>query len=153
MINHICHDLFFCNLEASKYLKQNIFWVLINRNKITNGLYKEFCELWLQICFISQLDHLPKIIVKYCYKWRQLKKKSQEYLSCPLVYLPLNFGSLENWVSRLFLSIYFLFYFYIYFHRLQCDIIWCNISEIWKTHPKFLLLSLPVIKLTLSENY
>ena len=73
-MNHICHDLFFSNPEASKYFKQNIFWVLINRDKITNGLSKEFCELWLQICFISQLDHLSKIIAKYCYKWRQLKK-------------------------------------------------------------------------------
>ena len=54
-----------------------------------------------------------------------------------MVYFILNFGSLENSVSRLFLLIYFLFYFYIYFHILQCDIMSCNIGEIWRTHPKF----------------
>ena len=152
-MNHICHDLFFSNPEASKYFKQNIFWVLINRDKITNGLSKEFCELWLQICFISQLDHLSKIIAKYCYKWRQLKKNVLGIPFLPIGIFSPQFLVSWKWVSRLFLLIYFLFYVYIYFHRLQCDIIWCNISEIWRTHPKFLLVSWPVINLIPNENY
>ena len=99
------------------------------------------------------MNYLSKIVVKYCYKWRQLKKKISG-----IPFLPIGIFYPQFWVSwkfsfKTFPFNIFSFYFYIYFHRLQCDIISCNISEIWRTHPKFLLFSLPVIKLILSENY